>query len=163
MKTKLIIIFVFISSFTLAQNGTKTIESTLNTLGKNEHASYFEVTKEMFKMLSESKNANPQFKAYVSKLHQLKLLQARGENKNEMGIHFYTAFLQQTNLKDYSRLLTKKEGNDMLSFFKKEGKSENEFLLVSTDMIIYITGILELNSIGEFEQVMEIAGSAFDM
>lgn len=71
--------------------------------------------------------------------------------------------MQQTNLKEYSRLMTKKEGDGQLSFYKKEGKNENEFLLISTDMVIYVTGTIDLKSIGEFEQVMEVAGSAFDM
>lgn len=59
--------------------------------------------------------------------------------------------------------MTRKDSNGQLSFYKKEGKNENEFLLVSTDMIIYLTGKLDLKSIQEFEQVMEVAGSAFDM
>lgn len=161
MKTKLILIFFFISSIVFSQNGHKTIDETFQTLNKHENSSYFEVTKEMFKMLSESNHSSPEFKEYVAKLHKLKLLQASGDPK--LSIEFYKVFLQHTNLKEYSRLMTKKEGNGLLSFYKKENKNENEFLLISTEMVIYVTGTIDLKSIGEFEQVMEIAGSAFDM
>lgn len=160
MKTKLIIIFLIISSFGFSQNGSKTIDETFKTLNSHEEISYFEVTQEMFKMLSESKQTSAEFKEYVSKLHKLKIIQSPN---SELRKEFYNVFLQQTNLKEYSRLMTKKEGDGQLSFYKKEGKNENEFLLISTDMVIYVTGTIDLKSIGEFEQVMEVAGSAFDM
>lgn len=163
MKTKLILFFLLVSFFSFSQNGNKTIDATFQVLTQNEDASYFEVTQEMFKMLSESKEASPEFKDYIAKLHSLQLVQASGENRQALSREFYKTFLLQTNLKDYSRLMTKKEGNGQLSFYKKEGKTENEFLLLSTDMIIYITGTIDLKSISEFEQVMEIAGSAFEM
>lgn len=163
MKTKLILFFLLTSFYSFSQNGNNTINKTFQTLTKQDNAAYFEVTREMFKMLSDSKGINPEYKDYISKLHSLQLVQASGENRQELSREFYNTFVQQTNLKGYSRLMTKKEGNGQLSFYKKESNTENEFLLVSTDMIIYITGTLDLKSISEFEQVMEIAGSAFDM
>ncbi len=155
MKTRLIFLFLTLSLFSLAQNGNKTIDETFVQITSNPNVSYFEVTSEMFKMLSESKHASPEYKDYLSKLSGLKMV-----NGGEV---MYKSFLSSANLKAYSRLMTKREGNSQLSFYKKEGKSENEFLLVSTEMIIYVTGTIELKSIGEFEQVMNIAGSAFDM
>lgn len=163
MKTSITILFLIISVIGQSQNGNKTIDETLDLLSKNENSAYFEVTREMFKMLSESKEASPEFKVYISQLHKLKLLQASGKDQQDLRNEFYKAFLQQTNLKGYSRLMTKKEGNGQLSFYKREWKNENEYLLVSTDMIIYVTGTIDLKSIGEFEQIMELAGSAFDL
>lgn len=163
MKTSITILFLLISVIGQSQNGNKTIDETLDLLSKNENSAYFEVTREMFKMLSESKEASPEFKVYISQLHKLKLLQASGKDQQDLRNEFYKAFLQQTNLKGYSRLMTKKEGNGQLSFYKREWKNENEYLLVSTDMIIYVTGTIDLKSIGEFEQIMELAGSAFDL
>jgi hypothetical protein len=163
MKTKIVLFLLFASLSGFSQSGNKTIDETFQTLNQHENSAYFEVTKEMFKMLSEVKEAPPEYKEYISKLHKLKLIQVQEHKNQSLGNEFYNIFLQQTNLKDYSRLMTKKEGNNQLSFYKKEGKNENEFLLVSTDMIIYITGTIDLKSINEFEQVMEIAGSAFDM
>lgn len=164
MKTKFIILILLtISLFTSAQNGSKTIDETIENLSKLEGISYFEVSKEMFAMLSESENMEPELKSYMSKLHQLKMIQGSGTNKRQIGQAAFQKFSTEVNLKDYSRLMTRKETNSSLSFYKKESKNENEFLLLSTEMIIYITGTLDLKSIGEFEQVMEIAGSAFDM
>ena len=164
MKTKFIILlFLSISLFSTAQNRNKTINETIDMLNKMEGVSYFEVTKDMFRMLSESPNINAQLKDYMSKLQQLKMIQASGEHQQEISKALFLKFMENTNLKEYSLLVTKKESNSRLSFYKKEAKSENEFLLVSTEMIIYITGTIDLKSIGEFQQVMEIAGSAFDM
>jgi hypothetical protein len=163
MKTQIVLFFLFASLSGFSQSGNKTIDETFQTLTQNENSTYFEVTKEMFKMLSEIREAPPEYKEYISKLHKLKLIQVQGEKNQSSGNDYYNLFLQQANLKDYSRLMTKKEGHSQLSFYKKEGKNENEFLLVSTDMIIYITGTIDLKSISEFEQVMEIAGSAFDI
>lgn len=164
MKTKIIILILLsISLFSAAQNGSKTIKETIKSLVSLEGVNYFEVSQEMFNMLSESENIAPEFKAYISKLHQLKMIQGSGANRQQIGLAVYQKFSETVNLKDYTRLMTRKEANSSLSFYKKENKTENEFLLLSTEMIIYITGTLDLKSIGEFEQVMEIAGSAFDM
>lgn len=163
MKTKLILFLLSLSLFSVAQNGTKTIDETFDSFCKLEGISYFEVTKDMFSMLSESNKIDPQLKDYMSKLHQLKMIQARGNHQQEIKQAAYTKFMEAVSLKSYSRLMTRKEGDSTLSFYKKENKNENEFLLVSSDMIIYITGTLDMKSIGEFQQVMEIAGSAFDM
>ena len=163
MKTKLFLILISISQISFAQEGHKSIDETIHTLSLHDYTSYFEVTKDMFKMLSESKQTSPEFKEYIGKLHSLKLLEPTGENRVEHGNQLYRAFLTFTNLKDYSRLMTKKEAESSLSFYKKEGKLENEFLLLSTETIIYITGTLDLKSIGEFQHVIEVAGSAFDM
>ena len=163
MKAKLVLMLLTISAISIAQNSEKTIDSALQSFSRLDYVSYFEVTHDMFKMLSESKEASPEFKEYIGKLHSLKLVEANGENRREQGIQLYRTFLEKTNLKDYSRLMTKKDGDEQLSFYKKESKSENEFLMVSTEMIIYITGTIDLKSIGEFQQIMEIAGSAFDL
>jgi len=161
MKTKLILILLTISLFSFAQNGNKSIDKAIDEIIAAED-SYFEVTKDMFQMLSESKGASPEFKDYIRQLHQLKMVQIASTAVNH-GEVVVKKFLENADLKDYSRLMTKKEKHSVLHFYKKEGKSENEFLLLSSEMIIYVKGTLNLKSIGEFEQVMEIAGSAFDM
>jgi cell shape-determining protein MreC len=162
MKTRLLFLFLTISLFGFSQTGQKTVSQTFDLIA-SQNVSYFEVTKDMFKMLADSKNTSPEYKEYISKLSGLKMARTVGENRNETGKGLYQLFNSNANLKDYSRLMTKSEPRGKLSFYKKENKSENEFLLVSTDMIIYVTGTIDLKSIGEFEQVMEIAGSAFEM
>uniref|UniRef100_UPI0032172D13 DUF4252 domain-containing protein n=1 Tax=uncultured Draconibacterium sp. TaxID=1573823 RepID=UPI0032172D13 len=163
MKTKFIIFFMLVSLCTLAQNGNKSIDEAFKLIDNHENASYFEVTKDMFQMLSETRDISPDFKEYISKLHKLKMIQPTGEKKRELGVEFYKIILANTNLDGYTRLMTQKDQHSRLSFYKKEGKNGNEFLLVSTNMIIYITGTLDLKSIHEFEQVIEIAGSALGM
>ena len=161
MKTELVIFFLTISLFSFGQNGQKTINETMDEI-ITPNDSYFEVTRDMFKMLSESKETSPEFTNYIKKLHSLKMIEPGRVSANH-GIVLVDKFLENANLQSFTLLMTRKEKNDIMSFYKKEGKSENEFLLLSSEMIIYITGTIDLKSIHEFQRVMEIAGSAMGM
>ncbi|WP_320111993.1 DUF4252 domain-containing protein [Draconibacterium orientale] len=163
MRTKFILFFLFISFCSLAQNGNKSIDQAFKLIDSREDISYFEVTKDMFKMLSESRDISPEFKEYISKLHLLKMIQPRGEKRLELGEALYNSIMNNVNLKDYTRLMTQRDQRSKISFYKKDGKDENEFLLISNKMIIYITGTLDLQNIQQFEQIIEIAGSAMGM
>ncbi|QIA07508.1 DUF4252 domain-containing protein [Draconibacterium halophilum] len=163
MKTKFILFFLLISFCSLAQNGSKSIDQAFKLIDSREDISYFEVTKDMFKMLSESRDMSPEFKDYISKLHQLKMIQPGGNNHRELGEELYNIVMDNANLKDYTRLMTQRDQHSKISFYKKDGKNENEFLLVSNNMIIYITGTLDLQNIQQFQQIIEIAGSAMGM
>ena len=163
MRTKFILFFLFISFCSLAQDGNKNIDQAFKLIDSHEDASYFEVTKDMFKMLSESKEIGPEFKEYLSQLHQIKMIQPGGENRMELGEEFYNIFMENANLKDYTRLMTQRDQRSKISFYKKDGKDENEFLLISNSMIIYITGTLDLQNMQQFEQIIDIAGSAMGM
>ena len=163
MKTKFILFFLFISFCSLAQNGNKSIDQAFKLIDSREGVAYFEVTKDMFKMLSESKEMEPEFKEYISQLHLLKMIQPSGERRMEIGEAIYNSFMENVNLKDYTRLMTQRDQRSKISFYKKDGKDENEFLLVSNSMTIYIMGTLDLQNIQQFEQIIEIAGSAMGM
>ncbi|HYQ59203.1 MAG TPA: DUF4252 domain-containing protein [Draconibacterium sp.] len=163
MKTKFILFFLLISFSSLAQNGSKNIDQAFKLIDSSEDASYFEVTKDMFKMLSESREMGQELKEYISQLHQLKMIQPGGENRMQLGEEFYNIFMENANLKDYTRLMTQRDQRSKISFYKKDGKDENEFLLVSNSMIIYITGTLDLQNMQQFEQIIELAGSALGM
>ena len=161
MKTKVIFLFLLsLSLFSAGQNGNLSIEKAIDEV-ITPSDSYFEVTKDMFEMLSESKGASPEYVNYIKQLHKLKMIQP-GNSKGH-GEIIVNNFLENANLQGYTRLMTRRDNHEILHFYKKENKAENEFLLVSSNMIIYITGTLDLKTIGEFEQVMKIAGSAFDM
>lgn len=162
MKTKLMFIFLLISICAYSQNGSKTIDQAFKSILAPSD-SYFEVTKQMFQMLSEAKGISPEYKEYISKLHQLKMIQP-ADTISGHGQVICSKFFAEANLEGYALLMKKKEANlSQLSFYKKTNKEYNEFLLVSTEMIIYISGTINLKSIREFEQVMEVAGSAFEM
>ncbi len=165
MKTKILILtFVLISGISFAQTskteGKESIDEVFELLKMQKGVSYFDVSKEMFQMLSESKNASPEFKEYVKKLSGMKMVK---KSSRETKIDMYTVFMSNTNLKEFSRLMTSESPTKKISFYQKKSKNKNEYLLVQNSAIIYITGTIDLKSIGEFEQIMEIAGSAFEM
>jgi hypothetical protein len=150
-------------SFAQVAKTTKeqSIDDAFKLLKTQKGVSYFDVSKEMFQMLSESKNANPEFKEYVKKLTGMKMV--RVSSRDKIKIDIYSVFIDMTNLKGFSRLMTSENPTKKISFYQKKSKNENEYLLVQTNTIIYVTGTIDLKSIGEFEQIMEIAGSAFEM
>lgn len=159
MKTKLVLILIFISQLCIAQVGWQTIDERFRFVMnyKALQTSYFEVSSEMFKTLAESKEIEPEFKAYIRKLSTLKVAQSDSGK-------LYMNFKTNCDLRKYERLMMKKDEDGLMSFYKRERKGHpNEFLLISDKVVIYIAGEIDLKSIGEFEQVMEIAGSAFDM
>ncbi len=162
MKTKILILtFLLISGISYAQTtGKQSIDDVFELLKMQKGISYFDVSKEMFQMLSESKNASPEFKEYVKKLSGMKMVR---KSNRETKIDMYNVFMANTNLKEFSRLMTSESPTKKISFYQKKSKNENEYLLVQNSAIIYITGTIDLKSIGEFEQIMEIAGSAFEM
>lgn len=169
MKIRLIILILVLGLNSMAQNGTpgtRSFDETLKLLSETENTAYFEVSKSMFEMMATMEDASPEFKDYISKLHSLKFIRPNISKAMDIkGNRLYHDFRASSGklLPYYQVLMRKKEGGRNLEFYKREGKNINEFLLLSTDMIIYITGTLDLKHIGEFEQIMEIAGSAFDM
>lgn len=159
MKTKLILILILISKLGIAQVSYQTIDERFRFVMNHQalRTSYFEVNSEMFNTLAESKEVDPEFKAYIRKLSTLKVAQSDSGK-------LYMNFKTNCDLRKFERLMMKKDENGLMSFYKRERKGfPNEFLLISDKMVIYIAGEIDLKSIGEFEQVMEIAGSAFDM
>ena len=159
MKTKLVLILILISHLGIAQVGYQTIDERFRFVMnyKALKTSYFEVNSEMFKTLAESEQVDPEFKAYIKKLSTLKVAQSDSGK-------LYMNFKTNCDLREYERLMMKKDEDGLMSFYKREKKGHpNEFLLISDKMVIYVAGEINLKSIGEFEQVMEIAGSAFDM
>ena len=151
-----------ISGVVFAQDGQESIDDVLNLLKGQENVAYFDVSKEMFQMLSESRNASSEFKEYVSKLTSLKMVKLT-IHQSKSKVHIYKTFMQMVNLKDFSRLMTSESSAKRVSFYQKKNQKVNEYLLVQSNAVIYITGTIDLKSIGEFNQILEVAGGAFEM
>ncbi len=163
MRTTLfLLLFCIIASLSSgAQNGNQSIEQSFQSFKKMTDVSFFEVSDEMFKMLAEAKTTPPELKEYYRQLSCLRMIEFQGPRDAERQ-SLYEPFLSQTNLKDFSRLMVSERSDDKISFLRNKGKSgENEFLLVSNKAVIYVLGSIDLNSIHEFQMVLEVAGSAF--
>ncbi|MBT3382674.1 MAG: DUF4252 domain-containing protein [Prolixibacteraceae bacterium] len=162
MKTKVIIIILILSSlsgFTQTKS-KKTLSQTFKSESTANNVTYFEVTKKMFESLTKAYSEEPKVKEYISKLHNIKMLQPAGEKRNEKGKILYSNFIRYTNLDDFTLLMTNNNEKSKMSFLKKEGKVKNEFLLVSTDMVMYVSGTLDIGSLTELEGIIEMAGEA---
>ena len=162
MKTKVIIIILILSSFSgfTQTKSKKSLSQTFKSSIIYDNVTYFEVTKKMFESLTKAYGEEPKVKEYISKLHNIKMLQPAGEKRNEKGKLLYSNFIRYTNLDDFTLLMTNNNKETKMSFFKKEGKEKNEFLLVSTNMVMYVSGTLDIGSLTELEGIIEMAGEA---
>lgn len=165
MKTKVIIIILILSSLSgfTQTNSKKTLSQTFKSHRADNNVTYFEVTEKMFDSLTKSYSEESEVKKYISKLHSVKMIQATGEKQNEKAKILYSNFIRYTNLDDFTLLMTNNNGNEKMSFFKKESKGENEFLLVSTNMVMYVSGTLDIGSLAELEEIIEMAGEAIGL
>ena len=143
MKTKLLLLFLLISTSIFAQNATGTqpkmaLSKYFELFQGNKNISYFEVSGEMFKMMSEANGPSNEFKENIRKLTSLKVIKSNNDEDSEGGYYF---FLDRVDLKDFTLLMKSSQPNKKVSFYKKENKnSENEYLLVSTKMTIFLRG-----------------------
>ena len=162
MKTRVIIIFLILSSLSgfSQTKSKKTLSQTFKSESTTNNVTYFEVTKKMFDSLTKAYSDEPEIKQYISKLHNIKMLQPTGEKRNEKGKILYSNFIQDTNLDGFTLLMTNNNEKAKMTFFKKESKEKNEFLLVSTNMIMYVSGTLDIGSLAELEGIIEMAGEA---
>ncbi|MGQ8336779.1 DUF4252 domain-containing protein [Sunxiuqinia sp. A32] len=163
MKIKLVLILLLASVAAFAQNGSISIDESIDLIRKQKDVTFFEVSKEMFQMLSEAKNISPELKTYYSQLTKIRMIEDNNRNYEEGNTdEFYNSFLEQTNLKNYTLLMVSEERREKISFFKREGSNdENQFLLLTNKSIIYVCGSIDLKSIHEFQMIMQVAGSAF--
>ena len=162
MKTKVIIIILILSSFSgfTQTKSKKTLSQTFKSESTANSVTYFEVTKKMFESLTKTYSEEPKVKEYISKLHHIKMLQPAGEKRHEKGEILYSNFIRYTNLDDFTLLMTNNNEKTKMSFFKKESNDKNEFLLVSTNMIMYVSTTLDISSLSELEGIIEMAGEA---
>ena len=161
MKIKLITFFLFLGTLSFAQSGARSIDQTIDSLKGEQDIAFFEVSKEMFQMLSESELTPPELKTYYKQLSKIKMLTNNSRHDDSSAIDLYNDFLGQTNLKNFVRLMVSEQSGNNLSFYKKkDSHSENQFLLVSNRSVIYICGSIDLKSVHEFERIISIAGAA---
>ncbi len=161
MKIKLFLLLLLISTLSIAQNGQRSIDQSIDALKSDKELGFFEVSKEMFQMLSESEVTTPELKSYYKELSKLKMLTNNSRRDSESTLDLYTDFLGQTNLKGFVRLMVSERSGNNLSFYKKRGSNdENQFLLISNRSVIYICGTIDLKSVHEFERIISIAGAA---
>jgi hypothetical protein len=164
MRTSIIVILLLMNCFTgISQDKLNTLNQTFQKLNTLENITYFEVTKNMFESLTKAYGEEQQVKDYISKLHNIKLIQPTGDDKAETGKTIYNTLMLQTDLNDFTLLMTNNDKNSKLSFFKKEDKAKNEYILVSTNMVMYVSGTIELSSLSELDGIIEMAGEAVGM
>ena len=120
MKTQfLIILFLIVGEVSFAQKGGQSIDQVFELLKAQQNISYFEVTGEMFKMLSETKEAPTEFKEYVSKLSGMEMVRT-SNSRDKTKVDIYKLFMSNANLKDFSRLMTSESPRKKITFFSKE-------------------------------------------
>lgn len=160
MKSRVIIILLILTSISGFSQTKKTLSQTFKYESSSDNVIYFEVTKKMFESLTKTYDEEPEVKKYISKLNNIKMLQPTEEKRDEKGKILYSNFIRYTDLDGFTLLMTNNNEETKMSFFKKESKEKYEFLLVSTNMIMYVSGTLDIGSLTELEGIIQMAGEA---
>lgn len=145
-----------LSQSTAPSNDTAELIRSLKT----EKCSFLEVSKEMFELLASDERAEGKVKEYFTQLNHLIYLHCPNSKNENEGQDLSRSF-ESVAEKNHFKLLMRSEsaGNKNLFFKRTEGEV-NEYLLATTTRIQYVATTLDITSIREMTQIMEVTGEA---
>ncbi len=166
MNSIVAVAFLLMSFSVAAQSPT---DDLFDEYGAKDGFTTVHVTKELFSLFAEiseeSEEAEVQeINEVVSNLDYIRILMFDGSDstKNDL-LEDFKSELNKVQLKDFTELMTVKEGDEMVKFMiHKEGKKIKELLLLINQPdeagFISITGNINLKSIAKLSKSMNIDG-----
>lgn len=127
---------------------------------KFETCSFLEVSKEMFELMSSDERAEGRIKEYFTQMNHLIFLQchpARGKNENPDLAKDFETIAKDNHFK---LLMRSESGPHKNLFYKRKSGDFNEYLLATKTRIQYISTSLDITSIREMTQIIEVTGEA---
>lgn len=166
LNSILAVAFVLMSFNAIAQSPT---DELFEEYGSMDGFTTVHVTKELFSLFAEiseeSEDADMQdINEVVSGLDYIRILMYDGSDSSKADILAdFKSELNKVKLKDFSELMTVKEGDEMVKFMiRKDGKRIKELLLLINQPdeagFISITGDIDLKSIAKLSKSMNIDG-----
>lgn len=158
--------FMLMSFSVAAQSPT---DELFEQYGSKDGFTTVHVTKELFSLFAEisqeSEDAEVQeINDVVSNLDYIRILMFDGsDSTNNDLLEDFKSALNKVQLKDFTELMTVREGDEMVKFMiHKEGKKIKELLLLINQPdeagFISITGDIDLKSIAKLSKSMNIDG-----
>lgn len=158
----------FSSSSKSGQNSKETNVLALIKSFEKEGCSVLEVSEEMFDILAQDERASAEMKESLSQIDHLIYLNcfkaASGRDpKKKDGFDLAGDFQEEAGDYDF-KLLMRSETTVTRSHFYKRTKGEvNEYLLVTKTTIQYIATEMNIMSIRDLKDIIEMAGEAGDL
>lgn len=113
---------------------------------------YYEVTQEMFELISEDERYQHEEQiAYLKKINYLIYVECE-EEKNS----FYDDFFKENNLKDFKVLMKTKSGDERFTFYRKKNNDIYEYLLIHDGGLSYIVTSLNISTLNEMSGIMDM-------
>ena len=151
---------------TFAQSPT---DDLFDKYGAKDGFTTVHITKELFSLFAEiadeSDEADVQeINEVIKGLEYIRILMYDGSDSIDSGIaREFKEELSDVKLKDFTELMTVKEGDELVKFMiRKNGKNINELLLIIDQPdqagFISITGNIDLKSIAKISKSMNIKG-----
>ena len=114
--------------------------------------SYFEVTEEMFKALSEDpKFQDTKFKDQMDQIRFLIFVECPTHQPT-----FISDFMDNANLKRFKVMMRSKESNEQLNFLRKTNGEEKEYLLLHNRGLTYLVTSLNISTLQELHGYIQM-------
>lgn len=166
MISLMVLVFAALSFNASAQSPT---DNLFDKYGAKDGFTTVHITKELFSLFAEIADESDEsdvqdLNSVIKGLDHIRILMCdAGENKDPEVMSDFKAQLDQLKLKNFTELMTVKEGNDLVKFMiMKDGKKIKELLLLINQPdeagFISITGDIDLKSIAKISKSMNIEG-----
>jgi hypothetical protein len=162
MKAKLLILFIFLASFTgQAQNSP--IDKLFDKYsGKDGFTTVF-ISQYMFDMFKDVETSDKEFDSLVKGLKSIRILTIdKSSPSAPKNMNFFAEIGKNVPLKDYKELMVIKQKDQDVKFLVKEENGKiAELLLISggkENVFICIQGLIDMKSIAKLSKSMNIEG-----
>ncbi len=165
-KIVFIIGFAVLSAAVMAQN--RVVDRVFDKYAGKEGVTTVYISKYMFSMFSQLNDTGDEDEAeemqkVFSKLDGIKILAVEDRDAIGKDMNFYDEIMKDLDRSNYEELMTVKNSeSDVVFLAREEGGKIVELLLIaggdSDNVLISITGEIDLSTIGKIAQSMDIEG-----
>jgi hypothetical protein len=127
---------------------------------KAENCSFLEVSKEMFELMASDEKMDVRIKEYFTKMNHLIYLQCHPTRDKNEALDVAANFEKMAEDNNFKLLMRSESGQHKNLFYKRDSGDINEYLLATQSHIQYISTTMDITSIREMTQIIEIAGQA---
>ena len=164
-KVLFLICFMVLSAGIMAQN--RAVDRLFDKYAGQDGYTTVYIAKYMFQMFQNLEGVEDEeiaeIQSVFGKLNGIKILAVDDEAKIGKGVNFYDEIMKDLNRNEYEELMVVKDSESDVVFLAKEkdGVIVELLLIVSGDsdnVLIAITGEIDLSTIGKISQSMGIEG-----
>lgn len=127
---------------------------------KAENCSFLEVSKEMFELMASDEKMEARMKEYFTQMNHLIYLQCHPTRDKNEQLDVAANFEKMAEDNSFKLLMRSESGPHKNLFYKRSAGDINEYLLATQSRIQYISTTMDITSIREMTQIIEIAGQA---